>query len=501
MKLTELLQGLEVIEKQGDAEISGLCVDSRQVQPGDAFIALVGGKQDGHAYLKQAFEREASVLIVSKRESLSPAIGGPKSEIRNSPAWAIVPDTREALWRMAQRFYGDPTRDLLTIGITGTNGKSTTTHLLQAVLNDAGYPAALLGTLGYHFGQQHRQMNFTTPEVYQLQALLAEAKAAGARAAVMEVSSHALVQKRVDGVRFDGGVFTNLTQEHLDFHGTMEAYSEAKLRFFTELAAQGGKEFRSVINLDAEWGRWFAERARGRVLTYGTNEEADIRAVDVEISLSGIRFTVLNKSEQPFPVQLQLSAPFNLANGLAAAAAALSLNLPVEAIQNGLASVQHVLGRFERVPVEREYEVIVDYAHTPDAFQNLLMAARALKPARLVILFGCGGDRDPTKRPLMGRIAAELADRVILTADNPRTEDLQKILEQILTGIPQELRSRVEIEHDRSDAVRLAIQTARPGDLILLVGKGHETYQIIGHKKFPFDDRIAVREALDSDME
>lgn len=491
MRLTELLQDLVVIEKQGDVETGGLCVDSRQVQPGDAFVAIVGGKQDGHIYLEQAAERGASALIVSKRESLS-------TDIRNRCVWAVVPDTREALWQMAQRLYRDPTRDLLTAGVTGTNGKSTTTYLLQALLNSAGYPTALIGTLGYHFGPQHRQMNFTTPEIYQLQALLAEARESGAKAAVMEVSSHALAQKRVDGVRFDVGVFTNLTQEHLDFHDTMEAYAEAKLRFFTELAEQGGKEFRAVINLDTEWGQWFTERARGQVVTYGTSERADIRASEVEIGLSSIRFTALSRSGPSFPVQLQLSAPFNLANGLAAAAAGLSLNLPVEAIQAGLASVVSVPGRFERVSVGQEFEVIVDYAHTPDAIQNLLSAARALKPARLVVLFGCGGDRDPTKRPVMGRIAAELADRVILTSDNPRTEDPQKILEQILAGIPQALWSKVEVEANRETAIQLAIQTALPGDLILLAGKGHETYQIIGHEKFPFDDREIARKAWSS---
>lgn len=488
MRLSELLQDLVVIEKQGDVEIGGLCVDSRQVQPGDVFVAIVGGKQDGHVYLEQACDRGASALIVSKRESLS-------SEIRNRCAWAVVPDTREALWRMAQRFYGDPTRDLLTAGVTGTNGKSTTTYLLQAVLNSAGYPTALLGTLGYHFGSQHRELNFTTPEIYELQALLAEAKKSGAKAAVMEVSSHALAQKRVDGIRFDAGVFTNLTQEHLDFHDTMEAYAEAKLRFFIEVAEQSGKEFRAVINLDTEWGAWFAERAGGQVVTYGTSDKADIRASQLEISLSGIRFMVLARARAPFPVSMQLSAPFNLANGLAAAAAGVSLNLPVEAIQAGLASVANVPGRFERVPLGREFEVIVDYAHTPDALQNLLSAARELKPARLVILFGCGGDRDPTKRPVMGRIAVELADRVILTSDNPRTEDPQKILEQILAGIPRALRSKVEVEANRETAIRLAIQTAQAGDLILLAGKGHETYQIIGDERFPFDDREIAREA------
>jgi UDP-N-acetylmuramoyl-L-alanyl-D-glutamate--2,6-diaminopimelate ligase len=567
-RLSELLQGIGIRwTLHGDAEIAGIQIDSRRVKPGDLFVALRGTQQDGHQFLRDALERGAAALLVSDTDAI-PA---------NAPAWAWGEDTREALWRIAQQFYGDPSRQLVVVGVTGTNGKTTTTHLMRAIFEAAGLPCALIGTLGAMIPQSNasppsgegvpqkpspplggegmgegattsnlansspqrgegvfgsagaspsrdfdpspqrevgatrwvaptegRQptlsiSSLTTPEVFELQALLSDALAWGARAAVMEVSSHALHQRRADGIRFDAGIFTNLTQDHLDYHQTMEAYAQAKLRLFTDLARQSGKPFRAVINLDADWGAWFAERAEGELWTYGIHPDARVRAESVELTPQGIRFVVSSADIEKFPVQLRLTALYNLQNALGAVAAALSLGLPVEAIQQGLQSVERVSGRFERVPIDAPFDVIVDYAHTPDALARLLQAARALHPARLTVLFGCGGDRDATKRPKMGAIAAELADRVVLTSDNPRTEPLEQILQQILEGIPEELRHKVvAVEPDRRAAVALALQDALPGELVLLAGKGHEEYQIIGTTKLPFSDRQTVQELWQS---
>jgi UDP-N-acetylmuramoyl-L-alanyl-D-glutamate--2,6-diaminopimelate ligase len=498
MRLSELIQGLPIVQAQGDAEITGICVDSRRVQRGDLFVALVGRQHDGHSFIADALERGAAAVMVQQAGAMA-AYGVP---------FVQVPDTRDTLWRIAQRLYEDPTRLMLTVGVTGTNGKTTTTHMLQKILVAWGKPTVLIGTLGawieYPDGRREslaQEGEFTTPEAYQLQSLLQQARSLGAEAVVMEVSSHALDQRRADGVRFDGGVFTNLTQDHLDYHGTMEAYAAAKLRLFTDLAEQSGKLFRAVVNIDDEWGKVFAAKARGAVYTYGESECALVRAVRVEYGHDALRFwirtTLTSRSVEEIPLHTPLIAPYNLYNALAATAAALALEVPLEAIQQGLASLSQVPGRFERAPIDADYTVIVDFAHTPDALARVLRAGRMLNPTRLTVLFGCGGDRDPTKRPKMGRIAAELADRVILTSDNPRTEDPNQILQQILAGVPDELRGKVAlVEADRQRAIEYALHTAQAGELILLAGKGHEPYQIVGTEKLPFSDVEVAKEAV-----
>jgi len=496
MQLSELLHGLPFQEARGDAEVRGVCVDSRRVQPGDLFVALVGRQQDGHRFVSDALQRGAAAVLLQRDADMLPP---------NTP-YARVPDTREALWRIAQRLYGDPTQHMLTIGITGTNGKTTTTHMLQKILVAWGKPTVLIGTLGawieYPDGQRETladEGEFTTPEVYQVQSLLQRARALGAQAAVMEVSSHALDQRRVDGVRFDVGVFTNLTQDHLDYHGTMDAYAAAKLRLFTDLAEQSGKPYRAVINISDEWGRQFAAKAKGTVYTYGECEGALVRAVRVEYGHDALRFWVrtalARQAADEYLLHTPLIAPYNLNNALAATTAGLALGIPLAVIQQGLTSLSRVPGRFERAPIDADFTVIVDFAHTPDALARVLQAGRLLNPTRLTVLFGCGGDRDATKRPTMGRIAAELADRVILTSDNPRTEDPNQILQQILAGVPDELRHRVAlVEPDRRRAIEYAVHTAQAGELILLAGKGHEPYQIIGTEKHPFSDMEVAKE-------
>jgi UDP-N-acetylmuramoyl-L-alanyl-D-glutamate--2,6-diaminopimelate ligase len=541
MRLSELIQGLPIVEARGDAEITGVCVDSRRVRRGDLFVALAGRQHDGHHFIADALQQGAAAVMVQQAAA----------EVASEFPFVRVPDTREALWRIAQRLYGDPTQHMLTIGVTGTNGKTTTTHMLQKILAAWDKPAVLIGTLGawieYPDGRREalaQEGEFTTPEVYQLQSLLQLARARSAQAAVMEVSSHALDQRRADGIRFDVGVFTNLTQDHLDYHGTMEAYAAAKLRLFTDLAEQSGKPFRAVVNIDDEWGRVFAAKARGAVYTYGESECALVQATRVEYGHDALRFWIrtpltpcegagmrstltavapllevppASRGEPPprspcvqgepqgggsargveeLPLHTPLIAPYNLYNALAATTAALALGVPLEAIQRGLASLSQVPGRFERAPIDADYTVIVDFAHTPDALARVLQAGRMLNPTRLTVLFGCGGDRDPTKRPQMGRIATELADRVILTSDNPRTEDPHQILQQILAGVPNDLRGKVAlVEADRRRAIEYALHTAQAGELVLLAGKGHEPYQIVGTEKLPFSDIEVAKEA------
>jgi len=541
MRLSELIQGLPIVEARGDAEITGVCVDSRRVRRGDLFVALAGRQHDGHRFIADALQQGAAAVMAQQAAA----------EVDSEFPFVRVPDTREALWRVAQRLYGDPTQHMLTIGVTGTNGKTTTTHMLQKILAAWGKPAVLIGTLGawieYPDGRREalaQEGEFTTPEVYQLQSLLQLARARSAQAAVMEVSSHALDQRRADGIRFDVGVFTNLTQDHLDYHGTMEAYAAAKLRLFTDLAEQSGKPFRAVVNIDDEWGRVFAAKARGAVYTYGESECALVQATRVEYGHDALRFWIRTtlttrngagrhstltavapllkvppasrgephlgspcmqgepqgggsaRGVEELPLHTPLIAPYNLYNALAATTAALALGVPLEAIQRGLASLSQVPGRFERAPIDADYIVIVDFAHTPDALARVLQAGCMLNPTRLTVLFGCGGDRDPTKRPQMGRIATELADRVILTSDNPRTEDPHQILQQILAGVPNDLRGKVAlVEADRRRAIEYALHTAQAGELVLLAGKGHEPYQIVGTEKLPFSDIEVAKEA------
>lgn len=494
MRFSELLQGLPIVEARGDCEVRALQVDSRRVQPGELFVALKGTHHDGHQFVADALARGACGVVISHREALPPG----------TAVFAVVPDTREALWQMAQRLYHHPSTQMCVVGVTGTNGKTTTTHYLQKILASAGMPTLLIGTLGVYLEQPSSErtpfgepLDFTTPEVYQIQHLLAQAQAQGVLAAVMEVSSHALDQKRADGIAFDAAVFTNLTQDHLDYHGTMEAYARAKLRLFTELAESSDKPFRAVINRDAEWGAWFAERAKGDLWCFGVQSSARVYAADIRFGREAIAF-VVHWEGAPFLVRTSLPTPYNLYNALGAVAAALSLGIAPEAIQRGIARLERVPGRFERVPIPAPFEVFVDFAHTPDALQRVLETARQLKPSRLTVVFGCGGDRDPLKRPRMGAIAEQLADRVILTSDNPRTEDPHAILRDIQQGLTGAPGVVVVVEPDRRQAIHYALQTAQPGELILLAGKGHEEYQIIGTTQYPFSDREVVLEFFEN---
>jgi UDP-N-acetylmuramoyl-L-alanyl-D-glutamate--2,6-diaminopimelate ligase len=455
----------------------GLAHDSRAVRPGSIFVALRGERADGHAFLASAVRAGAGAVVVD--EAFARAAQPPAGAVT-----IVVPDTRRALSRLAAAFYGFPSQGLAVVGITGTNGKTTTTHLVAAILSAAGIAAGRIGTLGAEFGGSTWPLENTTPLAPELQSLLAEMRERGAEAVAMEVSSHALALDRVADVGFALGVLTNVTRDHLDFHQSFEAYAAAKRGLF-ELAAL------AILNADDGYGRrWAGDlRAAGRpAVTYGFADGAGVRAQAVEISSGGSRFRVAGQD-----FRLSLPGRFNVSNALAALCVARELGVRDELSAQALAAAEPVPGRMERLS-GGGIDVLVDYAHTPDALQAVLRAAREGARGRLVAVFGCGGDRDRGKRSEMGRIVSELADRAFVTSDNPRSEDPRAIVDEILAGFPDP--AGVEVELDRRTAIRRAIAEAAAGDLIVVAGKGHETYQIVGAETVHFDDREEVRSAL-----
>ena len=489
---------------EGDPLLCGLTHDSRAVQPGDCFVCLKGGTHDGHRFAPDAVARGAAAVVAQSGGLEAAGVALP-----TETPLVTVEDSRFALAQMACAFYGDPSHHLLMVGVTGTNGKTTTTRMIASILRAAGKRVGTIGTLGAELDGQPIPSEHTTPEADQLQSLLAEMVERGAEAVVMEVSSHALAQFRADGIAFNVGVFTNLTQDHLDFHGTMEAYYEAKARLFAEYPVlyprPDGTLFTSVINV-SEWeGRDLVTLARGDIITFSVDDSPGVlRAGDVELLADSARFTVLyDDGVKPyaFPVALPIGGAFQVGNALAAIGATLRLGIPPTTIAEGLANLPPVPGRFEPVPTGgRGFSVIVDYAHSPDGLENLLRSARGLNPARLICVFGCGGNRNRTKRPKMGRRGATLAEVAIVPSDNPRHEQPDAIIAEIVTGMDRAadpaITAEIQVEPDRRSAIALAIRQARPGDIVLIAGKGHEDYQIVGDTILPFDDRQVAREIL-----
>jgi UDP-N-acetylmuramoyl-L-alanyl-D-glutamate--2,6-diaminopimelate ligase len=490
--LGALLDALVEREVQGPLpdEVSGLTDDSRRVTRGGCFVAVRGLRADGRRFIPDAVDRGATAVVAE-----------PPDPLPDRPVGRIlVPDSRRALPRLAGAYFGHPSRALTVVGITGTNGKTTTSYLVEALLRAKGMDTGVVGTIQYLVRGVAREASQTTPDAVELQGLLAEMVAAGVRGVAMEVSSHALAQGRVDGTSLDVAVFTNLTQDHLDFHGTMDAYAAAKRRLFFELLADGDKPGRSaVLNADdpvgAAWAEALAARLPGRVLTFGLGPGRAVRPRAYESSLAGISL------EADTPIgRVALASPLtgehNVMNLLGAIGVGTALGLSEAAIAQALREVSSVPGRFERVDAGQEFLVVVDYAHTPDALRRVLETARRLTRGRLGVVFGAGGDRDRGKRPLMGQIAARLADRLWITSDNPRSEDPDAIIEEIARGVtppPREGQSRLP---DRAEAIRAAIDWARQGDTVVIAGKGHETYQIIAGRVLPFDDRAVARQLL-----
>jgi UDP-N-acetylmuramoyl-L-alanyl-D-glutamate--2,6-diaminopimelate ligase len=493
---------------EGDPEIRGIAYDSRRVSPGDLFACLPGTRTDGRRFLSDAVTRGAAAVLLEPNGEADSA--GFQPGVTPVPA-LLVPSAREAMARAAAALRGYPSRQLTLVGVTGTNGKTTTTHLVEALFRATGRRTGIIGTLGARIGDEWLPGDRTTPEAPDLQALFATMVERGVTAAAMEVSSHALAQHRTLGAEFDAAIFTNLTQDHLDYHGDMDAYFAAKEILFRDYPQRTEKPFAAVINADDPFGRRLAQSLREdqkregvrpiRVLTYGTEAaDADVRATNIRALASGVQFNLhlppasgSNCQLSTVNCQLQLGGHFNVMNALAAAATGWVLGIPVETIVPALASVKGVPGRFESVAEGQPFSVIVDYAHSPDGLENVLRAARALNPRRLLVVFGCGGDRDRTKRPLMGAIAAKLADTVFVTSDNPRSEDPNAIIRDILAGMPD---AAIEVEPDRRAAIEAAIRAAEPGDLVLIAGKGHEDYQIFADRTIHFDDREVARAAL-----
>jgi UDP-N-acetylmuramoyl-L-alanyl-D-glutamate--2,6-diaminopimelate ligase len=509
MRLGELLAALPAAraplrvvggEAAAETTIRGLAIDSRAVVPGDLFVALRGSQVDAHQHLGQALALGAVALVV---EELPAGL-----DLRGRPA-VVVADTRRALAPLAARFYGDPSRELDVVGVTGTNGKTSTTYLLEAMLLAAGRRPGVIGTVEVRYADERRRTLNTTPESLELQRTLRAMRTRGVDAVAMEVSSHALALGRTDECWFAVAALTNVTQDHLDFHGTMEAYRDAKLLLFRERLRPGSA---AVVNADDPSAPHFEEAARAagaRLLRVARKPASgiDVALEHAEVTLAGTRARLALPSG-PLALELPLIGDFNLENLLVASGCAVALGLPGEAIAQGAARCPQVPGRIERVASDRPDAptVLVDYAHTPDAVDKLLRAVRPLARGRLVTVFGCGGDRDRTKRAPMAEAVARWSDRVIVTSDNPRTEDPERILDDVVAGLgslravaPEALadseRSYARIV-DRREAIALAVSLARPEDTVVIAGKGHEDYQIIGRERLPFDDRDEARRAL-----
>ncbi len=476
------------------SEIRGISVDSRTVQAGDVFFAIAGATYDGNDFVGDAFSRGAVCVVSSKA---SPDVD-PARRI-------VVEDPVDALAKFSAKFFGDPSSSMDVVGLTGTNGKTTITYLLEAIYQGAGIPAGVIGTNNYRFGGRVIREGLTTPFPHELQGALAAVKSMGGRHVFMEVSSHGIFQRRISDIRFRTKIFTNLTRDHLDYHGDMENYFRVKKAFFTDVVppvTEGGK---LIVNLNCPYGRRLADELGDDVITYGIGKDANYCAPSPRFSIDGISAVVKTPSGE-LEIFSRLIGGHNLENILASIACAHQGGMDLHQVGKGIFLLQTVPGRLERVESSRPIHVFVDYAHTPDGLKNVIESLIPHKVGRLIVVFGCGGDRDRGKRPLMGHVAGSLADLALVTSDNPRTEDPLSIIEDILPGCDKggAVRSSEEeemepgtrlciVEPDRRTAIRRAIEVARDGDIVLIAGKGHEPYQIIGERKIAFDDREVVR--------
>ncbi|HEY6301732.1 MAG TPA: UDP-N-acetylmuramoyl-L-alanyl-D-glutamate--2,6-diaminopimelate ligase [Terriglobales bacterium] len=491
MIFQQLLLGAEVLSQSGNPAVAGVEYDSRRVRPGTLFVAMKGETSDGNRFIDQAIAAGAVAIVTdSPAETSRPAV-----------AWARVVHGRRALARLSANFYKRPAERIANTGITGTNGKSTTAFLIESIFHAAGRKTVLVGTIEYHVAGKILPAPHTTPEALELNRLLSEGLGLGATEAVMEVSSHALEQQRVFGIPFDVAVFTNLTRDHLDYHGTMEAYFRAKQMLFEGCGTDPPRA--AVLNIDDEYGRQLFKLCKKKsavVLAYGlTSGDCDFRAESVEITPRGTRFQMVTPSGK-IAMWAPLIGIVNVYNVLAASAAGYARDCSAEAIAKGIFDLTNVPGRFERVDCRQPFTVVVDYAHTDDALRNLTALAREFvarsgPKGKVITLFGCGGDRDRAKRPLMGEAAGKGSDFVVLTTDNPRSEDPLSIMNDALVGL-QKSGAKYSMEPDRRTAIALAVQHATPGDIVLLAGKGHENMQITRDGTIPFDDVEVARESL-----
>ena len=474
MRFSELLEsaGVKAVRRGGDADVCDVQFNSRRCVKGSCFVAVKGSIDDGHKYIQAAVEAGASAVVCSD-ESFVPG-GVPL---------AVLDDPRTAMGMLAQAINGWPARKLFHIGVTGTNGKSTTTILIRDVLESAGHKPALLGTITYETGKTVKPADTTTPDPVALAQMEAEMVAAGKTHLVMEVSSHALHQNRVGGLKFNVGVFTNLTGDHLDYHKTMEDYLAAKRLLFENLPADAV----AVINRDDPAGEELAKATKARVVWYGLSSAADLQGRIERIGTAGTAFKVISSAGDA-AVDTPLIGRHNVYNCLGAVGACMGAGVALADIAAVLSKVHNVPGRLQRVPSDAPFTVFVDYAHTDDALVNVLNAVRPITKGRIILVFGCGGDRDRTKRPRMAKVAGELADRIVITSDNPRSEDPREIIREILAGLDEQGRGKSLVEPDRRLAIKAAIEQAKDGDVVIIAGKGHEKYQIIGSQRNHFDD-------------
>lgn len=475
MKLTELARSIPAgASVSAEAEVTGLVCDSRKVKKGDLYFCLPGLRVDGHNFAKAAADAGAAALVVERKLPVDlPQV--------------LVEDARAAMSYMAQCFYGYPAREMHGVGITGTKGKTTTSFLVRAIARHAGHKVGLMGTVCTYIGEEEEPASLTTPDPIDVQSLLRRMKDAGCDFYVMEVSAHALDLRKLVGMKFDQGIFTNFSQDHLDYFGTMETYRRAKEKFFDPFYIG-----HAVINADDEAGKYMLGRVPAT--TYGVSAPADAYANEIEILESGVSYR-LHWKDVVLPLHLHISGIFNVYNSMAAAVACLEMGVSPEDVKAGLESVTVVPGRIEPLPTHTPYRVILDYAHSPASLESILKTIRQFTRGRLICVFGCGGGRDKEKRPIMGEISGRLADFSVLTSDNPRLEDPMDILRAIEEGIKRTTGPYVVIEN-RREAIRYAMQMGQPGDVIVLAGKGHETYQDIGGQKHPFDEKVVVREIL-----
>ena len=482
MQLREIIDGLDAtIKGTTDMDIKGISYDSRLVKEGYLFVAIVGFKTDGHEFVQQAIEKGAAAVVVSK------------AVVTDQVSVIEVADSRQALAKVAANYYQHPSRQLKLFGITGTNGKTTTCHLTAAIFNEMGYKVGILGTIGNWINEKKLETGRTTPESLDLQQLLRDMVDAGVTHVVMEVSSHALELCRVGEVFFRGAVFTNLSQDHLDFHPSLKDYLQAKGKLFQQLSREVANSY-GIANADDDSLNYLQSITEVPLITYGQTAGVEVRAENISLDLRGVKFSIKH-GQDTFKLALRMPGLFSVYNATAAAAVALQEGVPSHVIIKALEKVKGVNGRFEQVEGGQNYTVIVDYAHTPDSLENVLQAARQFVSNRLITVFGCGGDRDRSKRPLMGTVAGKFSDYTIITSDNPRSEEPEAIIKDILPGV-QQFTGNYKVIINRRDAIAHALDYAKEGDTVIIAGKGHETYQEIKGKTFDFDDKAVVRELL-----
>ena len=478
MKLKELLAPLDVRELHADPEldITGISYDSRTTQPGELFVAVTGFAADGHKFIPKAVENGAAVILCEEK---------PSCDI----PYVLVSDSRYGLAIVSRDFFGDPASEMTMIGITGTSGKTSSSYLIKHMLESKlDAKVGLIGTNGNMIGDEFLHTEHTTPESYELHKLFRHMADSGCTHVVMEVSSHSLTLERVAGIHFDVALYTNLSQDHLDFHGTMEEYAAAKRKLFSMCSL-------GCFNLDAAWAAFMRDGASCRTMTFSTEKnEADLVAKDIRLTADGVRFASVSGDEISI-TKLGIPGMFSVYNALGTMSVGLALGLSLADCSDAMSSAKGVKGRLEIVPTGRDFSVVIDYSHKPDALEKVLKTLKPVTRGRLIALFGCGGDRDKLKRPIMGRIAADNADLVVVTSDNPRTEDPDEIIREIVAGM-KDKRTPTKVICDRREAIAWAIDNAAPGDVLLLAGKGHEDYQVVGHEKHHMDEREIVADCL-----